>query len=232
MPGRLLLGVTFFTAALLAMSCAAARAQDPGSPTMVSQGGLSSATLPASSVDYVIGPDDQLDVTVFQIADLSRAVQVDSSGNILLPLVGQVTAAGRTSKQLSDDIAQQLKAKYVRNPLVTVTVKEAASQKVTVDGAVLSAGIFPLSGPTTLMQAIALAKGTDPKTADESKVSLYRMVNGTRYGTVYNLAAIRSGRAPDPTVYGRDVIVVPISGSKTMWHEFLNVATVLAIARP
>lgn len=232
MAGRLSLSLVVLMSAMLALFLATARAADPGTPAMISPSALTTATAPSVSADYLIGPDDQLDVTVFQIADLSRSVQVDSSGKILLPLVGQLNASGKTPDQLSGDIATQLKAKYVKNPMVTVTVRDSASQKVTVDGAVVTPGIYPLSGTTTLMQAIALAKGIDQKTSNEHKVALYRLVNGARYGTTYDLAAIRSGKAADPTVYGRDIIVVPTSGAKTFWHEFLGIAPLLAIAHP
>ncbi|MBV9995265.1 MAG: polysaccharide export protein [Caulobacteraceae bacterium] len=217
---------------LLLLAARPAEAGDPAPPSMVSPTTLNTTSASSVSADYKIGPDDQLDVNVFQIGDLSRTVQVDSGGKILLPLIGQMNATGRTAGELSQDIAAELRKKYVKNPLVTVTVKDAASQRVTVDGSVLAPGIYPLPGPTTLMQAIALAKGTDPKTAQEHKVSLYRLVDGTRYGTTYDLAAIRAGRAPDPQVYGRDIIIVPGSGMKTLWHEFLNVAPIIAWAHP
>src|SRR5262249_4885492 len=137
---------------------------------------------------------------------------------------GQMKASGLTTRQMSDQIATALKAKYVKNPIVTVTVKDAVTQKVTVDGAVQQPGVYPLAGPTSLMQAIALAKGTDPKRAQERKVSVYRLVDGKRMGTTYDLTAIRNGKAPDPTVYARDIIVVPESGAKAFWHELLGVA--------
>jgi len=111
-------------------------------------------------------------------------------------------------------------------------VKDAVSQRVTVDGAVVQPGIYPLSGPTTLMQAIALAKGADDKSADYHKVAVYRLVDGQRQGTTYDLAAIRSGHATDPPVYGRDIIVVPNSSAKAFWHGFVSLAPALAWLRP
>src|SRR5690349_21293934 len=101
---------------------------------------------PIQNSDYLIGPQDKLDVNVFQVQDLSKAVTVETSGAILLPLIGQVRASGRTVKELSDDIALKLGERYVKDPLVTVTVTESASQKVTVDGAVMQPGIYPISG--------------------------------------------------------------------------------------
>ncbi|MBF0665150.1 MAG: polysaccharide biosynthesis/export family protein, partial [Brevundimonas sp.] len=92
--------------------------------------------LSGTQAEYRIGVGDALDVRVFQVEDLSFAgLLVDTSGNINMPLIGAVRAGGRTAGELSADIAQRLAANYLRNPQVTVTVKEAASQKITVDGA-------------------------------------------------------------------------------------------------
>jgi polysaccharide export outer membrane protein len=219
---------------VLALACPfAAKAADAGGAQPASMV-KPPASAAAAVVDaaYRIGPADQLDVAVFQIGDLSRTVQVDSAGNIILPLIGQVTAAGKTADQLATEVADDLKQKYVKNPLVTVTVKDAASQRVTVDGEVVAPGIYSLSGPTTLLQAIALAKGPNPKTADYHRVELYHVVNGARSGQVYDLAAIRDGKAPDPPVAGQDLIVVQGSGSKAFWNRFVEVAPVLTMLRP
>ena len=182
--------------------------------------------------DYRIGPNDQLDVTVFDVPELSRSVQVDSGGKITMPLIGQITAAGQTPNQLSQVVVNDFKQKYVKNPLVTVTVKDAASERVTVDGAVVAPGIYPLAGPTTLLQAIALAKGPDPKSAETHKVSLIRLVGGERRTASYDLGAIRSGRQPDPAIEGRDIIVVPSSGLKSFWHGLVEIAPAAVLLHP
>jgi polysaccharide export outer membrane protein len=174
--------------------------------------------------DYQISPGDTLEVAVFQIPDLSRTVQVDAGGKILLPLIGQVDTSGKTAGQLSQAIAADLGSKYVKDPQVTVTVKDSNSQKVTVDGAVVKPGIYPLTGPTTLLQAVALAEGPDPKRADTHKVAVLRPVNGRRETKVYNLNAIRDGKSPDPAVYPQDIVVVANSGGKS----FLETLTKLA----
>src|SRR6185437_10646255 len=86
--------------------------------------------------DYRIGPGDVLNINVDQAAELSKTFEVDTSGRLLLPLVGEIPAAGRTPAELSDDIAVALKKKYMKNPQVLVSLKEAQGQRVTVDGAV------------------------------------------------------------------------------------------------
>lgn len=180
----------------------------------------SAALLRPESAEYRIGAQDQLEVNVFGIDDLKRTVQVDSGGKIILPLVGTVQAGGRTAAELSGDIATALKAKYMKDPQVIVTIKEAQSQKVTVDGAVIQPGVYPLAGPTTLLQAVSLARGPDPKLANVKRVAIFRTVGGKRHSAFYDLQQIRTGAAEDPLVYGNDIVVVDTSGAKSFMQNF------------
>ncbi|HEY3694289.1 polysaccharide biosynthesis/export family protein [Phenylobacterium sp.] len=180
----------------------------------------SAVSIRPGDADYRIGPQDLLDVNVFQVPDLSKSIQVDSGGKILLPLIGSLPAAGRTAFDLSQDITTALKQRYLKDPQVVVSVKEASSQKVTVDGAVQQPGIYPLQGPTTLMQAIALSHGVDPRVANLRKVAIIRVVNQQRTAGMFDLAAIRAGKAQDPQVYGQDVIIVDTSGGKSFLRDF------------
>jgi len=180
----------------------------------------SAGVLRPESADYRIGAQDQLEINVFGIEELKRTVQVDNGGKVLLPLVGQVQAGGRTPGELSGDIATALKAKYMKDPQVIVTVKEAQSQRVTVDGAVLQPGVYPLAGPTTLLQAVSLARGPDPKLANVKKVAIFRTVGGSRKSAFYDLTQIRAGKAEDPVVYGSDIVVVDTSGAKSFFQNF------------
>ena len=191
----------------------------------------SQAPAAAPAEDYRIGPQDTLEIDVFQLNDLNRTVQVDSSGQILLPLLGQVPAAGKTSKELSNEIAGKLGEKYVNNPQVTVVVKEAQGQRITVDGAVTQPGVYTLAGPTTLMQAVALAKGPDTKMANLHKVTVYHMEAAGRTQQFYDLQAIRDGKKPDPLIYGKDVIVVDQSGGRTLLRDLGTVAPILSVLR-
>lgn len=172
------------------------------------------------ATDYMIGPQDKLDVNVSQLPDLSKEVQVDPSGRILLPLIGQVQAAGRTPEQLSGDIATALKRKYMKDPIVVVSVKEAMGEKVTVDGAVSKPGVYPLPGPTTLLQAVALAAGPDPRLANTHRVAIFRTIGGERRSAFYDLDQIRHGKQQDPAVYGNDIVVVDQSGAKSFMQNF------------
>jgi polysaccharide export outer membrane protein len=201
------------TALLLASTCAMAAPSRLPPPDDV-------AGANAGVRDYRIGPNDTLDINVFQISELTRTVHVDSTGKILLPLLGSVQASGRTPDELSGDIATELKKSYMKDPQVTVAVKEAQSQRVTVDGAVMQPGVYPLTGRTTLLQAVSLAKGPDPRLANIRHVAIFRTVGGTRHSAMYDLSEVRTGKAEDPEIFGNDIIVVDTSGSKSFFQNF------------
>lgn len=190
------------------------------------------AATSASPTDYRIGPQDTLEINVFQVKDLTGPAQVDSAGNILMPLIGSVPAAGKTPRELSQYLEAELGRKYLKDPRVTVTVKDATSLRVTIDGAVVQPGIYPLSGPTTLLQAVALAKGPDSRVANIKKVAVFRDVGGQRTTKLYDLSRIRSGAAPDPQIVGNDVVVVETSGAKSFLRDFGGSLGFLSIFRP
>lgn len=186
----------------------------------------------APQAEYRIGVGDKLGVRVFQVPDLTfDALTVDTSGNIQMPLIGAVRAAERTSGELSTDIATRLSAQYLRNPQVTVTVTEAASQKITVDGAVTKPGVYEMRGATSLLQAIAMAEGPS-RVADLTKVAVFRTVDGQRAVALFDLQAIRQGRASDPTVLGDDIIVVDTSRLNSAMREVVGALPALSIFRP
>jgi polysaccharide export outer membrane protein len=178
------------------------------------------ARVSPGATEYRIGPADSLDINVNQLPELTKTVDVDPAGKILMPLIGSVQAAGRTPAQLSEDIAAALKKKYMKDPIVVVSVKEAQGQKVTIDGAVSKPGVYPLAGPTTLLQAVALASGPDPKLANPKRVAIFRTINGQRRTAFYDLTQIRTGKAEDPAVYGNDIVVVDQSGAKSFMQNF------------
>lgn len=226
--GALILGI-----ALILPLTAACASQTAGASPAAS--GLPNAAPPfqATTDDYRIGPLDKLNITVFQVKDLTQeAVQVDGSGQVSLPLIGNVMAAGKTTQELAIEIADRLRGKYLQSPQVSVWVQEAVSQKVTVDGAVREPGVYAMSGPTTLLQAVAMAKGPDLKLANLTRVAVFRSVNGQRTVAVFDLKAIRAGKAPDPVIFGNDVVVVDGSAVKAAFREVLGALPGLAIFRP
>ena len=217
--------------AILLAGCGGPR-MDVGQMTAAQPVDLQSVqTIVAPQAEYRIGVGDKLDVRVFQVADLSfDELVVDTSGNINMPLIGAVRGAGRTAGEMSTDIAERLAAQYLRDPQVTVTVKEAANQKVTIDGAVTKPGVYEMRGSTSLLQAVAMAEGPT-RVADLTKVAVFRVIDGERSVALFDLAAIRQGRAPDPEVLGDDVIVVDTSRLNSVLREAVGVLPALAIFR-
>ncbi len=172
--------------------------------------------------DYIIGPLDKLNLRVFAVKDLSLdGIQVDASGQLVLPLLGAVKAEGKTAEQLSQLIAARLGERYLQSPQVSVTVVDSASQKVTVDGGVKSPGVFAMRGRTTLMQAVAMGGGMSD-TADLHKVAIIRVVDGRRSAAISDYAAISEGKAADPEILGDDVVVVDSSMGKSVWQDMLK----------
>ena len=171
--------------------------------------------------DYRIGAQDLLQISVYGIDDLSRDVRVNSNGQVSLPLIGGVMAGGKTIPELEKDIGDKLKDGYLQDPQVTVFVKEFTSQQVTLEGALKKPGIYPLTGKTSLLQAIALAQGLDDL-ADLHGVIVFRTIDGKRMGAVYDIAQVRAGNAPDPEIFGDDVVVVEKSGSRSIFREFIK----------
>jgi len=178
--------------------------------------------------DYRVGPQDLIEIPVFQVPDLSRTVRVNSGGQISLPLIGVVQAGGLTIPELEAAIGKKLSQKYLQDPQVTAFVKEFTSQRVTLEGAVTRPGIYPLTGRTTLLQAIALGGGLD-RVADPKGVVIFRQIGGKKMGAVFDVRNIRAGRDEDPLLYGDDVVVVEESGSKTALRRFIEAMPVLSV---
>jgi len=171
---------------------------------------------PPNANEYQIGPHDLLSVKVFRVEDFDVKVRVDSRGDISLPLIGSVHAAGRTSSELEQEVASKLAEDYLQNPYVTVFVEEYASQHVTVVGAVNKPGVYPLTGPTTLLQAIALAQGLD-NLADLSRVQVLRNAGQDSSGPAnYDIESIRVGKKIDPQIRAGDIVVVSKSGGRSI----------------
>jgi len=178
--------------------------------------------------EYRVGPQDLIEISVFQVPDLSRTVRVNSGGQISLPLIGVVQAGGLTIQELERSISAKLSEKYLQNPQVTAFVKEFTSQRVTLEGAIAKPGIYPLTGRTTLLQAIALGGGLD-KLADPRGIVIFRQISGKKMGAVFDLRGIRAGRDEDPQLYGDDIVVVEQSGSKTAVRQFIESMPVLRV---
>lgn len=181
--------------------------------------------------EYRIGANDLIEINVFQVAELGRAVRVNTQGQISLPLIGTLQAGGRTVAELEKDIAARLQQSYIQDPQVTIFIKEFTSQRVTVEGAVRKPGIYALTGKTSLLQALAMAEGLD-QLANTQGIVIFRTVEKQKMAAVFDIAAIRAGRNEDPQIYGDDIVVVDQSGPRTALRRFIESIPVFALFRP
>lgn len=175
--------------------------------------------------EYLIGPYDRVDISVYGVAELTRTVQVDSSGKIALPLVGELEAAGQTTSQFAARLRTALQ-KYVRNPQITVSA-DTVNQMVTVDGQVTKPGLYPVQGRMTLQRAIARAEGTT-EFARSNYIVVFRRVNDKSMAALYDLRAIRQGMYEDPEVFANDVIYVGESGGQRLFRVAMQSGAILA----
>ncbi len=182
--------------------------------------------LVAPNRETYLGPLDELNVEVFGVETLTREVTVDAGGLMSFPLVGTIDVNGKTAADLASLIRTSLQARYVRNPEVTVTVKNQASQFVTVDGEVERPGQFPVTNNSTLMRAVALGGGLSDF-AKQSDVVILRTVGQQRMAGLYNIGQIRRGVYGDPPIYPNDVIIVGDSPARRLFRNVLQVAPLL-----
>lgn len=190
-----------------------------------------SPTLVPLETGYKIAPLDKLSIKVLKMDDLSGDYNVDLAGNISMPLIGQIAAANLTTAQLDQELTQKLGAKYLEHPDVSVAIKSSTAHVVTVDGAVTSGGSFPVGGPISLIQAIAMAHGTT-EDANARRVAVFRTIDGKRQAAAFDLTGIRRGQSPDPEIYPGDIVVVDGSRIKAAQKQILQSIPLLAIFGP
>lgn len=193
------------------------QASDPVGQSRVVAPGLDSQ---APRAGATITPLDRLQVTVFREPELSvEDVQVDEGGKVLLPLVGPLNAAGKSTETLAAEVTAKLR-EYIREPQVSVSVKQAAVRRVTVAGSVVQPGVYPMEGRTTLLQAVALAQGPS-QVASLNQTMIFRTINGQRTAARFDLDKIAKGKDADPEVLPGDTIAIGSSKLKTAWRDIV-----------
>jgi polysaccharide export outer membrane protein len=180
---------------------------------------------------YKIAPMDTITIKVFKMPDLSGDYEVDLTGQLSMPLIGNVEANDLTMAQLDDRLTQRLGEKYLQNPDVTVSLKSSTLRSVTIDGAVNRSGSYPVLGPTTLMQAVALAGGTN-QDANNRRVAIFRTIEGKRQAAAFDLTSIRRGETQDPQIYPGDIVIVDGSSIKSVQKQILSSLPVVSIFGP
>jgi polysaccharide export outer membrane protein len=207
------------TACLLIMLPGCASRGSVGAPIPELEAGANGSGLPAlpgsttqaAAPDRPIVPADLLEITVFEVPELSKAVRVSDAGDISLPLVGVTRAAGKTTRELEASLREQLQRSYMRDPHVTVEVKELGTPPIYVLGEVNQPGAFVPTGRSslTVLRAVTMARGTRPTAAPGRVVVIRSVATGERLRMEVNMNDIVRGKQADLALQANDVVYVP-----------------------
>ena len=200
----------------------------PNTPSNTASQFTAAAKSPEPMAEYVIAPRDVLQVTVFQVPDLSKSTQVNGNGDVTLPLIGQVHVGGRSVEQAQQDIAEKLGKKYVRAPQVTVLVTKSG-QRVTVNGSVKSPNVLTIDGRLTLSQAIAATGGLG-ELANSNRIHVARVSDELVKDNIFDLDQIQAGAIPDPVLQGGDIVVVEDSTGKVAFKSIKDLLPFAVLA--
>jgi polysaccharide export outer membrane protein len=165
------------------------------------------AATPPPTVDATLGAGDMFDVRVFEETDLGGTYRVDADGYIDFPLVGRLLVAGKLPGELATLLRDKLSA-FVKQPQVSVFVREMNSKRIIVYGQVQKPGTYPCMNPMTISELISLAGGFTPMAARE-KVTISRYEKDEQHIIEVNLRAIADGKAPNHFVEPGDQVYVP-----------------------
>jgi polysaccharide export outer membrane protein len=161
-------------------------------PAQPRQGtGTASTGMPIPT-DYIIGPDDVLNIVFWRDADMTQEVTVRPDGNITLPLMGDIKAAGLKPTELRELVATSA-SKFIEDPNVTVVVKQINSRNVFIMGGVTRPGPYPVSGQMTVAQLIAVAGGLT-EFADAGNIRILRVENGKTTSLKFNYNDVMDGK--------------------------------------
>ncbi|WP_298470053.1 polysaccharide biosynthesis/export family protein [uncultured Erythrobacter sp.] len=178
---------------------------------------------------YLLRPTDKISVNVFREPDFSmELVQVGVEGNVSLPLLGSIPAAGMTAQQFETDVARRLAAAGLKSPMVAVNVAEYASHLVTVEGAVTTPGVYPFEPGARLSSAIAMAEGTE-RVAKRSQVAVFRTRGDQIYVAKFDYGAVSQGTMLDPVLEPNDRVVVGTDGLSVFWQDALKAIPALGV---
>lgn len=180
------------------------------------------------SRDYKIGPEDLLEISVFEDEKLNKTVRVSFQGNISLPLLGVLKVKGLTAGELEREIRDLLTEKYFQDPNVSVFIKEYRNQRISIVGAVEKPGVYEVSGQKTVLDLLAISGGLKedagqllflirspkPEEGAPKKVEEKISVEETVRTFIINLEEllIKGDLSQNLALLHGDVINVPVSG--------------------
>ena len=164
--------------------------------------------LPPPVEQNSLGAGDVIEVLVYDEPSMSKIFKVNPNGTIDFPLVGNVEVEGKEPQEVAEIIKVKLKdGKILKNPSVSVMVKEVNSKKFAVFGQVQKPGQFPMTEGMTVVQAISLAGGFTPL-ADRDRVTLNRRIKDKVVRVVFSVAAMTEGKINDVPLQAGDTIYV------------------------
>lgn len=164
---------------------------------------------PSSTAPFAVNYGDVLEITVWGNDDMARRVVVRADGNISYPFVGDIRVAGLTVPQITSTLTSQL-VDYIPNAQVTVSLFESRSNMIYVVGKVQRPGAFPIYGPTTPVQALAMAGGTTPFANPGSIYIVRTLSDGSQKSYPFNYNRVASGKTDQSIVLQPgDTVVVP-----------------------
>lgn len=155
-----------------------------------------------------LGPGDVVEVRVYQEKELTGLYRVDADGTFTFPLVGTVPAAGMNAGTLAETLTERLRSGYLRDPQVSVFIKEFNSKKVFVLGQVAKPGTFTYVDKMTIVQAVTLAGGLRPLAAG-NRLVLTRVVDGDEKKFVVPFADVGIGDEANVMLQPGDIVFVP-----------------------
>ena len=179
--------------------------------------------------DIPLSPMDVLKISVFRVPELTGEYQVDAKGNVDMPLIGSISARAYRPEEFATRLEQLYGGRYLTNPDISVRVMATNQNAVTIEGGVNSPGIYALPGKTTLLGALALARGVNTTDANPKRVAIFRKRGGQTVAAAFDVIAIRHGEMEDPLVYPGDTIVVDYSQLRSLYRDLLQSIPVIAI---
>jgi polysaccharide biosynthesis/export protein len=156
---------------------------------------------------FIIGVEDELQISVWREPELSTVVVVRPDGMITLPLISDVKAVGLKTEELQNLLTEKLK-NYVNEPQVTVIVRAIRSRKVYLVGEVAHQGTFPLNGDMTALELLAAAGGVGPFAKADS-IYILREKNGKKIRIPFQYKKAVAGKSENVALQPGDVVVVP-----------------------
>lgn len=171
---------------------------------------------------YLLRPTDKISVSVYREPDLSvDTLRIGVEGNVSLPMLGSIPAAGLTAKQFEQDLTRRFAALGLKSPLVSVNITDFASHLVTVEGSVEKPGVYSFQPGARLSSAIALASGPK-RTAKTEQVAVFRESPDGIMIAKFDYGAVSRGTMLDPVLQPGDRVVIGTDGLTVFWEDLLK----------